>query len=48
VAVPAGTYAITIDTDAGDEDVTGVVNDPRAPNQIKAQTDAGNIGVHRR
>ena len=48
ITVPPGRYAVDTDTDAGDEDVTGIVDDPQAPNRIDAPTDAGDVTISAR
>ena len=45
ITVPPGSYAVETDTDAGDEDVSGIVNDPSAANRIDARTDAGDVTI---
>jgi hypothetical protein len=45
ITVPPGRYAVKTDTDAGDEDVSGIINDPSAANRIDARTDAGDVTI---
>jgi hypothetical protein len=45
MVVPAGTYAVDAHTDAGDNEVHGVVQDEAAPHSIRIRTNAGDVSV---
>lgn len=45
VVVPDGTYSIETKSSIGDARTSGLVNDPKAPNTIRAQSDVGSVDV---
>ncbi|MFC4223837.1 hypothetical protein [Lysinibacter cavernae] len=45
VVVPDGTYNIESNSSIGDATSTGLVNDPKAPNTIRAQSEVGTVDV---
>ena len=45
LAVPRGTYAVDTKVDVGDENVSDLVQDERAPLHITAVTDVGDASV---
>jgi len=45
LAVPAGRYAVAAEARAGEVDVAGVVQDPRAPRVLQVTTGAGDVTI---
>jgi DUF4097 and DUF4098 domain-containing protein YvlB len=48
IRLPRGTYAVDADTTAGEDSVSGVVDDPEAQRIVTARTTAGNARVEGR
>lgn len=48
IRVPAGAYAITVKTGAGDDEIIGLVNDPKSARKIVATTSSGDVLVKAR
>ncbi len=48
LVVPAGTYSVEVDTGAGDDTVSGVIDDPAAGHAITARTTAGDVTIRGR
>ncbi|ATE57764.1 MULTISPECIES: DUF4097 family beta strand repeat-containing protein [Actinosynnema] len=47
VRVPAGAYKVVTETDSGEVDITGVVDDKAAPYELFLRTDSGNMVIGR-
>ena len=45
LVLPDAAYATDTDTDVGEIDVQGVVQDDRAPRSVTAKTDVGDIAI---
>jgi hypothetical protein len=45
VPAVAGGYHVTVDTDNGDDDLSGVANNPQSPRTITAETNNGNVRI---
>ncbi|MCP4601986.1 MAG: DUF4097 domain-containing protein [Proteobacteria bacterium] len=45
LTVPYGSYDVELDTGSGNTNIEGLIDDPSAPNSIRADTGSGNITV---